>query len=182
MSVGRNDTCPCGSGKKFKKCHGAVINIAPVPRPAQVKRECGTCTACCDGWVKGSIEGHEMFPGTPCHFRGDQCCSIYERRPETPCRQFVCGWLEPASPFPDHFRPSECGVMIVRMQWHDRAAYVLTHAGRDPDAAMVQWMREFSIRTGSPFFYEENGERTGFGPREFQLEMLENLRRDERLW
>lgn len=22
-NVGRNDTCPCGSGKKFKKCHGA---------------------------------------------------------------------------------------------------------------------------------------------------------------
>lgn len=24
MKVGRNDACPCGSGKKFKKCHGAV--------------------------------------------------------------------------------------------------------------------------------------------------------------
>ena len=23
QKVGRNDTCPCGSGKKFKKCHGA---------------------------------------------------------------------------------------------------------------------------------------------------------------
>jgi Tfp pilus assembly protein PilF len=22
--VGRNDPCPCGSGKKFKKCHGGV--------------------------------------------------------------------------------------------------------------------------------------------------------------
>jgi len=22
--VGRNDPCPCGSGKKFKKCHGAA--------------------------------------------------------------------------------------------------------------------------------------------------------------
>jgi preprotein translocase subunit SecA len=22
-NVGRNDLCPCGSGKKFKKCHGA---------------------------------------------------------------------------------------------------------------------------------------------------------------
>ncbi|MDP9110930.1 MAG: SEC-C metal-binding domain-containing protein, partial [Candidatus Eremiobacteraeota bacterium] len=22
--VGRNDLCPCGSGKKFKKCHGAA--------------------------------------------------------------------------------------------------------------------------------------------------------------
>src|SRR5438045_2177536 len=24
-SVGRNDPCPCGSGKKFKKCHGANL-------------------------------------------------------------------------------------------------------------------------------------------------------------
>ena len=23
MDVGRNDPCPCGSGKKYKKCHGA---------------------------------------------------------------------------------------------------------------------------------------------------------------
>ena len=23
QKVGRNDPCPCGSGKKFKKCHGA---------------------------------------------------------------------------------------------------------------------------------------------------------------
>ncbi|MGH7591803.1 MAG: SEC-C metal-binding domain-containing protein, partial [Gemmatimonadales bacterium] len=23
-TVGRNDPCPCGSGKKYKKCHGAV--------------------------------------------------------------------------------------------------------------------------------------------------------------
>jgi preprotein translocase subunit SecA len=23
--VGRNDPCPCGSGKKYKKCHGATV-------------------------------------------------------------------------------------------------------------------------------------------------------------
>src|ERR1041384_1997659 len=23
--VGRNDPCPCGSGKKYKKCHGAAL-------------------------------------------------------------------------------------------------------------------------------------------------------------
>jgi uncharacterized protein YecA (UPF0149 family) len=23
IQVGRNDPCPCGSGKKYKKCHGA---------------------------------------------------------------------------------------------------------------------------------------------------------------
>ena len=26
LKVGRNDPCPCGSGQKFKKCHGANIN------------------------------------------------------------------------------------------------------------------------------------------------------------
>ncbi len=25
MKVGRNDSCPCGSGKKYKKCHGAQV-------------------------------------------------------------------------------------------------------------------------------------------------------------
>ena len=24
--IGRNDPCPCGSGKKYKKCHGAHLN------------------------------------------------------------------------------------------------------------------------------------------------------------
>ncbi|MBM3940728.1 MAG: hypothetical protein FJ318_07570 [SAR202 cluster bacterium] len=23
--IGRNEPCPCGSGKKFKKCHGATM-------------------------------------------------------------------------------------------------------------------------------------------------------------
>ena len=26
--VGRNDPCPCGSGKKYKKCHGAMDSTA----------------------------------------------------------------------------------------------------------------------------------------------------------
>ncbi|HUO86011.1 MAG TPA: SEC-C metal-binding domain-containing protein, partial [Thermoanaerobaculia bacterium] len=26
--VGRNDPCPCGSGKKYKKCHGATAAVA----------------------------------------------------------------------------------------------------------------------------------------------------------
>jgi hypothetical protein len=30
--IGRNDPCPCGSGKKYKKCHGAAT-AAPTPAP-----------------------------------------------------------------------------------------------------------------------------------------------------
>jgi SEC-C motif len=32
MSIARNDPCPCGSGKKYKKCHG-VFDRASVPSP-----------------------------------------------------------------------------------------------------------------------------------------------------
>ncbi|MGH9469826.1 MAG: SEC-C metal-binding domain-containing protein, partial [Terriglobia bacterium] len=32
--VGRNDPCPCGSGKKYKKCHGATAPAASAPPAA----------------------------------------------------------------------------------------------------------------------------------------------------
>ena len=177
MTVGRNDPCPCGSGLKYKKCCGAVIAIAPAP-----VRACGECTACCDGWVAGVIEGHEMKPGTPCHFRGEKCCSIYERRPQHPCRDFMCGWILPGSPFPEHFRPDKLGVMVIPMKWRGHEAYILRSAGRDPDRALIAWMEELSLRTRRPFFYEVGGERFGFGPPEFQREMGEKVARGEALW
>ena len=31
--VGRNDPCPCGSGKKYKKCHGTEEKAGAGPRP-----------------------------------------------------------------------------------------------------------------------------------------------------
>ena len=31
--VGRNDPCPCGSGKKYKQCHGQQMEDSPGARP-----------------------------------------------------------------------------------------------------------------------------------------------------
>src|ERR1700693_3330272 len=155
MAVGRNDLCPCGSGKKYKKCCGAVIPLREASTSAAAGRQCGTCTACCDGWVKGTVEGHEMKPGQPCYFRGEGCCSIYERRPLDPCRNFVCGWLQADSPFPEEFRPDKLGVLVIPVRWRERTAYILRSAGRDPDEALLAWMRELSVSTGRPFFYEQ---------------------------
>ena len=38
MSPDRNDPCPCGSGKKFKKCHGLEAMPAPKPDPLALNR------------------------------------------------------------------------------------------------------------------------------------------------
>jgi hypothetical protein len=174
---GRNDPCPCGSGRKFKLCHGAVAVAVAAPQ-----RACGPCTACCEGWAEGEIRGHRMFAGQHCHFLHAGACSIYDERPQSPCRNFECGWLRPGSPFPDSFRPDQVGVIIVPMRWRERPAYVLLSAGRDPDEALLGWMRQLAQATGSPFFYARQGERVGYGPPDFQQDMLAKLQRGERLW
>ena len=187
-SVGRNDPCPCGSGRKYKRCCGVVIQLrvasaAPTfTARATMQRECGTCTACCDGWAVATIRGYEMKPGVPCHFRGEGCCTIYAERPVEPCRNFICGWLAPGSPFPGSFRPDQLGVMIVATRWRDLPAYVLKSAGRDPDDELLAWMQQHSRATGRPFFYEQNGEKLGYGPPEFQQDMLARASRGERMW
>jgi SEC-C motif len=51
--IGRNDPCPCGSGKKYKKCHGASIPPrdggdemgVPANRPNAPKKGSGFATA-----------------------------------------------------------------------------------------------------------------------------------------
>ena len=180
--VGRNEPCPCGSGRKFKLCHGTVALVpAESPAPAAA-RQCGECTACCEGWAEGEIRGHRMHPGQPCHFLEEGACTIYDERPQSPCRNFVCGWLMPGSPFPEAFRPDRLGVIIVPMRWRDRPCYVLLSAGRDPDAATLDWMRQHAQTTGSPFYYQQGGERLGYGNAAFQQEMLDKLQRGEKLW
>lgn len=136
---------------------------------------------CCEGVIVATIYGHEMKPGHPCHFLGGDRCTIYERRP-TVCHNFVCGWLATDSPFPDEFRPDKLGILIVRIDWRGRPAYILRSARRDPDETLLAWMREFSTRTGTPFFYEQHGEKFGFGPEEFQRDMLLRAQRGDPMW
>ncbi len=177
MKPGRNDPCSCGSGEKYKKCCGKVIPLA-----AAGPRECGNCTACCEGWLECTVLGQEIVPGSPCRYIHEGHCSNYEQRPVSPCRDFVCAWVLADSPFPDSFRPNQLGVIIVRISWRDQPAYLLRSAGRDPSAELLEWMQRFSIRTGRPFFYEIAGEKLGFGPPLFQQDMLKRAQRGEPMW
>lgn len=195
--TGRNDACPCGSGRKYKRCCGAGVSVAPTllatppeggqSRPLRIPiavpaRACGACTACCEGWAAGEIRGHAMFAGRHCHFLRAGKCTIYEERPVSPCRNFVCGWLGEPEAFPEEFRPDRLGVIVIRIRWRDQPAYLLLSAGREPDEALLEWMRAFSLRTRRPFFYEHHGEKLGYGPPEFQQDMLDRLARGEPMW
>ncbi|MDQ9172171.1 hypothetical protein Q8A64_17295 [Oxalobacteraceae bacterium R-40] len=123
-----------------------------------------------------------MEPDTPCHFVRHGGCSIYEERPEEPCRRFECAWKETTSPFPEAFRPDRVGIIILRIKWRNRNAYRLVSAGHDLSLEVLAWMRAWSQHTGYPFFYEEAGETLGYGPKAFLDDMQQRQARGEPLW
>ena len=153
-------------------------NVHLVAQPSTT-RSCGTCTACCDGWLTATIYGHELKPGVPCQFRAPGGCSIYDRRPARPCRSFFCGWRLRGNPFPESFRPDRLGVVILIKQWRGRPGYQLISAGRDPDDALLQWMRDHSAATGMPFAYSIDRRLQGFGSPEFLDEVRAEAARHE---
>ncbi len=176
MKPGRNDPCPCGSGKKFKQCCGSSSQ-------GRV-RQCGRCTACCDGWLQITIDGQAVYPGKPCPHSTGHSCRIYDRRPQDPCREFVCGWLEPESPLPEWFRPDKIGVMVLwgKLTWRELLVDVVVPAGQDPSPDVLNWLQRHAQLRARPFVYQLNGEWHAFGPPEFQQEMQTRLRSGERLW
>jgi hypothetical protein len=167
-----------GAGVRAPRPFSAFSMPAAGP---DTKRRCGECTACCQGWLTGNIRGHEIEPGVPCPFLGAHGCTIYEDRPQDPCRGFVCGWLREPSPFPESFRPDRLGVIIVPLYWRERPAYVLVAAGREPDAALLEWMRALSAARGTPFLFNVAGRWRGYGSPEFQQDILERASRGEPL-
>ena len=91
----------------------------PVKQPNE-RRSCGACTACCDGWLQIDVRGHQVRPGRPCPFRAEHGCSIYDERPQHPCREFVCGWLAASSPLPEWMRPDRSDMIMLAANfiWH----------------------------------------------------------------
>jgi len=59
-------------------------------------RACDGCTKCCQGYLSGTINGHEMGNLKPCAFM-DKVCTIYEDRPPT-CSNYFCAWAQEVLP------------------------------------------------------------------------------------
>lgn len=72
-------------------------------------RECGDCTACCDGHIIGNSHGNIFGYHKPCIFLVHKKCTIYNDRPQS-CHNFQCAWTQ--NLFPAWMKPNECGVLI----------------------------------------------------------------------
>lgn len=108
--------------------------------PMITKKECGTCTKCCEGWLKGNIRGHEMYLGKPCFFLEiGKGCGDYVNRPENPCKGFECAWLD-IEEMPDKFKPEITGVIAYLNPNNGNPSFFLEKAPNSPKADFLSWI------------------------------------------
>ncbi len=152
-------------------------------------RSCQNCTACCDGWLRITIQGQAVYPGKKCPFSTGTGCSDYPNRPIQPCRQFDCGWLIKGSPLPDWMRPDTAKVIVLfnELVFSGIPIDVAVPVGRRIPPRALQWLKYFAERERRVLIYSEQivanksftGEQSiaAFGPPElsrFMPEIIEN--------
>lgn len=107
--------------------------------PVVAKKECGTCTKCCEGWLQANIRGHEMYPGKPCFFiEIGKGCKDYENRPQEPCKDFLCSWMK-IDEMPEEFKPENSGVIMSYNLNNGNPFFVITKAPNNPDVNFLSW-------------------------------------------
>lgn len=136
-----------------------------------IKRECGSCTECCQGWLVGKVHEHNFYPGKPCHYVCEEGCSIYEDRPERPCRSFECEWLVNDN-IPEWMRPDRCKVILICQDWEyegeSQGPYLLSvEAGQKIDSKVLAWLFEVHLNDNIPMKIEVSGGHRWYGNKKF---------------
>ena len=110
------------------------------------ERTCDGCTACCEGWLPGEAYGKKFYPGSPCYYKCESKCSIYEDRPETPCRTYLCEWRQNLD-FPEWLKPSISKVIVSRK--HDEilneSFFTVTEMGQKIDSSILTWLFKYFL-------------------------------------
>ena len=122
-------------------------------------RECGECTACCDGWLSGHAHGYNFYPGRPCHFKGAKCCTIYKDRPENPCKSFECVWLSKSLvELPQWMRPDLIGSIVLAHEWKPQEYSLrVFETGKKIDSNVLSWFFELYFTHKVCFSYQLQG-------------------------
>ena len=140
------------------------------------KRECGTCTKCCEGHLTGEALGHTFYGGKPCHFIAiGTGCTVYEKRPKDPCVSYKCGWLINPD-IPEWMKPSDINAIIDMRQIDVHQYLNLKEAGSPMQSRVLSWFFQYILKNGTNALWEVEGGKSWVGSPEFNAVMVqENL-------
>jgi hypothetical protein len=135
----------------------------------EIKRGCGTCTKCCEGWLSGNAHGHSFYRGKPCHFIAiGKGCGIYEQRPKDPCVSYSCAWLTNAD-LPEWMKPSEINAIVdFRKIDNTDIQYIKIHeAGETLRSDVLSWLLQYALKNQLNLIWTVNGAQNWLGSPEF---------------
>ena len=133
-------------------------------------RDCNGCTACCEGWLSGQVQNKYFQSGRPCHFKCENGCSIYEQRPENPCKTYHCEWLNNPDT-PEWMKPNLSKIIITKKQWKNGEYLEINEMGCKIDPTMLNWMFTYHYSTDIPIRIQVNGGWNSYGPQDFLNEV-----------
>ena len=138
----------------------------------EVKRQCGDCTACCDGRLSLNIFGNKWV-GRPCHYLAEGVgCTIYKNRPQSPCKTFECGWLKDKTfKYPEWLKPNKSGFIL--MDWKrtkTKIPYIIAIANKDEEfkTDAVFWLMNYCDENNINIEFILQGAKYYFGSKEFK--------------
>ena len=135
----------------------------------QPVRTCGTCTECCKGWLWGSAYDKKFYPGMPCPYMGNGCCTIYEDRPKDPCQTYRCIWLID-NEIPEWMKPEHSKIILTARPWGEDNSKVFLEAsecGQKIDSSALNWLFGYFLRTETPLKVQIGGGWNYYGSEEF---------------
>ena len=139
--------------------------------PMVVKKECGTCTKCCEGWLSADIRGHNMSPGKPCFFvEIGKGCKDYENRPQDPCKSFECGWIR-IDEMPEDFKPSESGVIMNYKNNNNNPYWSLWKSPNNPTENFLSWAISYAKKKNENILWFIDDKSFWIGNKEFCNQM-----------
>lgn len=138
--------------------------------PKMPERQCGSCTACCEGWLHGVSYDKSFYHGKPCHFLGCNGCSIYPDRPKDPCQDYRCVWLDNPE-LPEWMQPHMSGVIVTSRPYKDSFYWEVMECGQKIDSAVLSWLVIYTLNTKGNLHYQVDG---GWNKIGFHQEFLQD--------
>ena len=134
-----------------------MMHLNWMKRMKEKSRTCDGCTKCCEGWLWGQAYNHKFWTGRPCHFMSKKGCSIYEKRPDEPCKSFQCEWLKNED-IPEWMKPDQINAIIYMRQENDKTYLEITEAGSKLDSRVLSWfVIEFANKKIKNLKYQVDG-------------------------
>jgi hypothetical protein len=135
------------------------------------KRECGTCTKCCEGWLEGEALGYKFYPGKPCGaLTIGKGCNSYALRPKEPCANFKCGWLANED-FPEWMKPNEVDAIINYAKIDDIQFIRVVESGEVLSSKVLSWIFLYAVPRRINLAWSIDGEVRWIGSPEFNEAM-----------